>query len=101
LALRVAFVNSFRRVVSGGVHQALDFEEWRERGAVASIVDLSAERAEENHRSSWLGEGTSGGGGICQFSSLFIRAGQFTCCQRGLRLSLWGEGGHKKTTMGA
>jgi len=49
LALRVAFVNSFRKEVRSAVHQALDLGEGQERGAVASIVVLSVERAEENH----------------------------------------------------
>jgi len=42
-------VNSFRREVRREVHQDLDLEEGRERGAVASIVDVRALRAEENH----------------------------------------------------
>jgi len=45
-------VNSFRREVRSGVHQALDLGEGQGRGAVASIVAVSAERAEENHWSS-------------------------------------------------
>jgi len=45
-------VNSFRREVRSGVHQALDHAEERERGAVASSLVGSAERAEENHWSS-------------------------------------------------
>ena len=56
-------MNSFRRVVRSGVHQALDFGEGRDRGAVFSITAVSVERAEENHWSSWLGEGVSGRGG--------------------------------------
>ena len=88
MALRAAFVNSFRRVVSRGVHQDLDLEEGRERGVSFSIVVESAERAEENHRSSWFGEGASGGGGISQFLSLSVRPSQSVSCQRGLGLSL-------------
>jgi len=53
--------------VSRGVHQALDFGEGRERGVSFSIVVVSVERAEENHRSSWFGEGASGGGGSASF----------------------------------
>jgi len=86
-------VNSLRRVVRSGVHQALDLEEGHERGAVASIVDMGAVRAEENYRSSWLGEAASGGGGTRQLSSLCVRNGQSACCPRVLGLSLWGEGG--------
>jgi len=67
LAVRVVFVNSFQRVVRSGVHQALDFGEGCERGAVALIVVVRAERAEENHWSSWLGEGVSGGKGLASF----------------------------------
>ena len=52
MALRVAFVNCFRREVRSGVHQALDLRERRERDAVASIVVFSVERAVENHWSS-------------------------------------------------
>jgi len=59
----MAFMNSFRREVRSVVHEALDLVEWRERGAVASIVVVSVERAEENHWSSSLGEGASGGEG--------------------------------------
>ena len=49
MALRVAFVNYFQRVVRRRVHQALDFGEGPERGVLSSIVDVSAEKAEENH----------------------------------------------------
>jgi len=56
-------VNSFRRLVRSGVHQALDIGDGCGRGAVASIIAVSAERAEEKHWSSWLGEGVSVGGG--------------------------------------
>ena len=55
-------MNSFRWVVRSGVHQALDFGEGRERGVLSSIVAVSADRAEENHWSSCLGEGASGEG---------------------------------------
>jgi len=55
----------FRKVLpvggQSGVHEALDFGEGSKRGAVASIVVVSAERAEENSWSSWLWVGTSGG----------------------------------------
>jgi len=88
LALRVVFVNSFRRAVRRGVHQAFDLGEGRERGVTFSIAIVSAERAEENHRSSWLAEGASGGGGICQLLSLSVSPGQSASCQRGLGLSL-------------
>jgi len=37
-----------------------------------SITVVSEERAEENHWSSWLGEGASGGGGIYQTLSLSV-----------------------------
>jgi len=67
LALRVAFVNSLWRVVRRGVHQALVFGEGRERGTLTSIVAVSAERAGENHWSSWLREGVSGGEGLATF----------------------------------
>ena len=88
LALQVAFENSFRGEVKGGVHQALDFGKGCEQGAVASMVVVRAERAEENHWSSCLGEGVSGGGGICLFLSLSVRPGQSASCQHGLALSL-------------
>jgi len=45
-------MNSFRREVRSGVHQALDLGKGWERGAVASRVVVSSERAEENHWSS-------------------------------------------------
>jgi len=63
LAFREAFVNSFRRVVRRGVHQLFDLRDGRDRGAVVSITAVSAERAEENHWSSWLGEEGRGGEG--------------------------------------
>ena len=63
LALRVAFVNSFRRVVRSGVHQAFDFGEGRKAVVFSAIVAVSAEGAEENYSSSWLGDGLSEGGG--------------------------------------
>jgi len=84
LALRVVFANSFERVVRSGLHQTLDLGEGREQGAVASIVAVGAERAVENHVSSWLGEGVLGGGGISQFMSLSLRLGQSASCQHGL-----------------
>ena len=46
LALQLAFVNSFRRVVRSRVHQALDFGEGCKWGVLSSIVVVSAERAE-------------------------------------------------------
>jgi len=84
-------MNSFRRIVRSGIHQDLDFGEGCEWGAVASIVVVRAERAEENHWSSWLGKGKSGGGEISQFFSLSVRPGQSASCQRGLALSPEGE----------
>jgi len=59
-------VNSFRRVVRRGVHQLFDLGDGRERGAVASTTIVRAERAAENHWSSWLGEGEQGGAGMSQ-----------------------------------
>jgi len=56
-------VNSFRRVGRRGVHQLFDFGDWRDRGGVVLIAVLKAERAEENHWCSCLGEGVSGGKG--------------------------------------
>ena len=53
----------------------MDLGDGRDRGAVLSITAVSEERAEANHRSSWLGEGVSGGGGIGQFFSLSVRPG--------------------------
>ena len=82
------FADCFQRVDSTGVNQALVFGEGREQGRVAAIVAVSAERAEEDHWSSGLGEGVSGGGGISQLLSLSVRAGQSASCQRGLGLSL-------------
>ena len=63
-------MNSFRRVVKSGVHQALDFGDGRECGAVVAIAVVSMVRAEENRWSSWLGEAGEGGGGISQCFSL-------------------------------
>jgi len=98
--MQVAFVNSFRRVVRSGVHQASDLGEGRERGAVASIVDVTGARAEENYWSSWLGEGVSGGGGTSHSWSLSVRRDQSASGHRGLGLLLWGEGGRMEITMG-
>jgi len=94
-------VNSFRRAVRSGVHQALDLGEGRDRSAVFSITAVSVERTEENHWSNWLGEGVSGGGGARQVLSLSVRPGQSASCQRGLGLSLWGERGRRVIMMGA
>jgi len=58
-------------------------------------------RAEENHRSSWLGDGVSGGGGICQSLSLLVGFSQSASCQHALGLSLWENGGCRKINMGA
>jgi len=87
--------------VRRGVHHALDLGEGRERGVLFSITAVSAERAEENHWSSWLGDGAPGGGGICQFFSLSVSPGQSASCHRGLGLSSWGEGGRREIKMGA
>jgi len=81
-------VNSFRSVVRRGVHQPFDLMDGRDRGAVASIAALSAERAEENHWCSCLGERVSGGSGMGQFFSLSVRPSQSASCQRGLGLML-------------
>jgi len=86
-------VNSFRRVVRRGLYQLYDFGGGRHRGAVVSNGVVRGERAEENHSSSCLGEGVSGGGGICEFLSLSVKPGQSASCERGLGLSLWGGGG--------
>ena len=43
-------MNSFQRVVRSGVHQALDFGEGHELGAVGSIMGVRVEGAEESHR---------------------------------------------------
>jgi len=94
-------VNSFRRVLRRGVHQLFDLGDGRDWGAVASIAVVRAERAEENHWSSCLGEGVSGRGGMSQFFSLSVRSGQSASCQSGLGLSLWGVGGRRVIIMGA
>ena len=80
-------MNSFRRVVRSGVHQAFNLGNTRERGAVASIAVVSVQRAEENHGASWLREGGEGGGGTRQPLSPSVRPGQLASCQRGLGLS--------------
>ena len=102
MARRGAFVNSFRRVVRIGVHQALDVGDGCDRCVVASIVVRRAERGEENHRSSWLVERVSGGGGTSQSLRLSVlRLGQLASCHCGLGLSQWGEGGQSETKMRA
>ena len=63
MAFQEAFVNSFRGVVTRGVHLLFDLGDGRERGAVVSTTVVSAERAEENSWLSWLGEWVSGGEG--------------------------------------
>jgi len=67
---------------------------------VASIFAVRALRADENPGSSWLGEAVSEGGGTSQFLSLLDSFGQSASCQRGLGLSLWGDGGCKVISMG-
>jgi len=84
-------------VVRTGVHQDLDLGEGCERGVPSAIVVGGPERAEVNHRSSWLGEGVSGGRGTSQILSFFVSLGQSASCQRGLGLSLWGEGGRRRS----
>jgi len=42
-------VNYFRKVVRSGVHHALDLGDGQDRGAVVSIVIVSAARTEKNH----------------------------------------------------
>ena len=88
MAFRVAFVNSFRRVVRSGIHQALDLGDGRDQGAVVSIVVVSAARAEENQWLSWLGDGVLGGGGTSQPLRLCVKPGQSASSQRGLGVSL-------------
>ena len=101
LATRVALVNSFWREVKREVHQGLDLEEGRERGAVASIVDVRALRAEENHWSRWLGDRVFRGGWISQSLSLLDRFGQSASCQRGLGLLVWPDGRRRTIIIGA
>jgi len=62
LALREALQNSLRRELRRGVHQGLNLREGPEWGVETSIVGVRMERAEENQRSSCLGEGDIGGG---------------------------------------
>jgi len=100
LALQVAFVNSFRRVVRRRVHHGLDLGEGRERGAEASIVAVREARAKENHWSSWLGDEVVGGGGTILLGSLSVKLDQSALCQRGLGLSLSAEGGRRETRIG-
>jgi len=90
LALREAFVNSFWRVVRTRVHQPFALMDGRDRSVVVSIAALTTERSEENHWSSWLGNGGrgGGGGGMIQFSSLSVMASQSASCQSGLGLLL-------------
>jgi len=94
-------VNSFQKVVRRGVHQGLNCGEGQEKGAEPSIVVVRAERAEEKHWSSLLGEGAIGGSGTTQLWSLFVTLGQSASCQCGLGLSLWGEGGWRESKIGA
>jgi len=94
-------VNSFRRVVRRGVQQLFDLGDGRERGVVVLIAAVSAERAEENHWSSCLGEGFSRGGGMSQFFSLSVRPSQLASWQHGLGYMLWGVGGRRVIAMGA
>ena len=56
-------MNSFRRVVRGGIHQPFDLRDGRDRVPVASIAAVSVEKAKETHWSSLLGEGVTGGEG--------------------------------------
>ena len=56
-------MDSLRRVVRSGVHQALDLGDGHDRGADVSIAAVSVERAAENHGSNWLGEGDAKGVG--------------------------------------
>jgi len=93
LAERVAFENSWRSVVRRGVHQGLDLRQAQERGGMPSFFGVRAVRPDENQWSSWLGEGVSGRGGICQSLSLMGRADQSASCQHGLGWWLWGDGG--------
>ena len=93
-------MNSFARVVRSGVHQALDFGDGGDRGAVLSITAGSVEMAEGNHWSSWLGEGVSVGEAMSQFFSLSVRPGQSPSCQLGLGLSVSGVGGLKVIRIG-
>jgi len=55
-------VKSLQRVVRGEMHQRLHLGKGHERGGEASMIVVRAEKAEESHWSSWLGEGASGGG---------------------------------------
>ena len=101
LALRLVFANCFHKMVRSGVQRGWDFGEGGERGVIASIVVVRAERAEENHWSSWLGEGVSGRRGISQFLSLSVRPGHSAFCQCGLGISFDVEGGRIEIRMGA
>jgi len=49
--------------VGRGVHQGFDRGKERERGVLVSIVEVRVERAEENQRSSCLGNGFQRRGG--------------------------------------
>jgi len=56
-------MNSVRRVIRKEIHQPFDLGDGRERGVVVATPGVTAERAVENHWSSWLGEGVRGGVG--------------------------------------
>lgn len=75
MAVRVAFVNSLRRAVRNRVAQGVDIGKGWDRGIVASIVVVRAVSADENHWSTWLGEGVLGEGGTSQLLNLLDRLG--------------------------
>jgi len=56
-------VNSWRQVVRRRVHQGLNLAQGQDQWVEDSIVEVRTFRAEEDQRSSYLGEGEIRGGG--------------------------------------
>ena len=61
--VRVALWYSLRNAVSRGVHQGLDLREGRDRGVSSSRRAVREFSEDENHASSWAGDGCEGAGG--------------------------------------
>ena len=64
----MALLYSLRGVVRRGVHHGLDLSDGREKWVTSSSNAVTEFREEENHSSSWVGEGREGAGGMRKLS---------------------------------
>ena len=91
---------SLRNAVSRGVHQGLDLREGRERGVSSSRRAVREFSEEENHSSSWAGDGCEGAGGMQKDWRWGFRVSQLVRSQQGVLGRVFSVEGARVMRMG-